>query len=80
MAKSGVRGAKRPTATSNEVEVKVKGKTKKVVLTDPEIKKINDANDKGKTLTDIVSSKYKVKADDVDVSESLISRTINPKT
>lgn len=70
MAKSGVKGSKRPATTSNEVEVKVKGKSKKVTLTDTEIKKVSEASDKSKALTDIVAKKYKAKIDDVDVSES----------
>lgn len=80
MAKSGVGGRKRPTTTSNEVEVKVKGKSKKVALTEPEIKKVTEASDKSKALTEIVARRYKAKADDIDVSGSFVSRTINPKT
>lgn len=81
MKKSGVKGSNRPVKTTNDVDVKVKGKTKKITLTDPEIKKINDATDKKAALTEIVIKKHGVKADDVDVSTSFKSgKWYNPKT
>lgn len=81
MKKSGVRGSNRPVKTTNDVDVKVKGKTKKITLTDPEIKKINDATDKKAALTEIIVKKHGVKADDVDVSTSFKSgKWYNPKT
>lgn len=72
LSKTGIGGSKRPTKTTNEVEVKVKGKSEKIRLTDGEIKKINESSNSKQELTDIVAAKRGVSASDIDVEASFV--------
>lgn len=81
LSKTGIGGNKRPTKTTNEVEVKVKGKSEKVRLTDVEVKKINESSNSKQELTDIVATKRGVSASDIDVEGSFVKgRWYKPKT
>ena len=81
LKKSGLAGGQRPKKTSNEVDIKIKGKTGKIKLTDEEIKRINSSPDKQKALADLISTKKGVKVSDIDVSGSFTPRTLlRPKT
>lgn len=74
LSKTGIGGSKRPTKTTNEVEVKVKGKTEKIRLTDAEVKRINESSNGKQELVDIVATKRKVTAADVDAEGSFIKK------
>ena len=81
LRKTGIGGSKRPAKTSNEIEVKIKGKSEKIKLTDAEIKKVNEASDKNKALSDLIVARKRVKVSDVDVSSNFVSRkAFKPKT